>query len=143
MLERLMRVISIYQEHQAKFHNTAALGIPISQIPPPLPPRAGPVVLLTHSKNNSKVSEWVSSVQDESGIPTPQGRSRTPSNSSLSQKRPTISQRNVSFVAIPDELGFHRLSVTSQMLQNFSYASTSDVLNATSTIYRRSCINWV
>jgi hypothetical protein len=130
MLERLMRVISIYQEHQAKFHTIDALKIPVGVTPPPLPPRKSPVNLIPQKKTSSdskNVSEWVSAVQDESGVATP--RKSSPTSSFSNQLRPTISQKNASFF-IPEELGFHRLSVS--MLNNLSYPSAPDILSPAS-----------
>lgn len=107
-----MRVISIYQEHQTKFHSAAALGIFVADRPPPLPPRKSTTSPIRTTSNPTKVATWMSSIPmglheiDNHSL----GTGRNSASSYLSSVigddiRTTINQRNISFVAIPDGEG--------------------------------------
>ncbi|KAJ3367898.1 hypothetical protein HDU91_000999 [Kappamyces sp. JEL0680] len=112
--EGLMRVISIYQEHQAKFHALSPPTSSRSEAPPPLPPRKqtlSPLKSAASMDGDTKIARWVDSVSRDSPFEDTEigaGRrtvsaSDHPRSSAASTK--TVSANDVSFIAIPNEDG--------------------------------------
>ena len=140
-----MRVISIYQEQLAKSSQSLIRNIYPGN-PPPLPPRKSPVTPLLKSMtlNDDKVSSWVSNVFSEGSSVESDSKDqdgKTKSEDSLSgegeEKRPTVSQRNFSFVAYAGSSdNIEAISVDDQHLQELAHQksiASMEILNGTPT----------
>ncbi|KAI8896626.1 hypothetical protein BC833DRAFT_88944 [Globomyces pollinis-pini] len=70
MIMRLIRVITIYEEHKVKSHNRESSSIPQTPStsfppPPPLPPRRATTKIIDRNETETRVAEWVVDVAEK------------------------------------------------------------------------------
>jgi hypothetical protein len=109
-----MRVISIYQEHQSKFHS-----IPLKEAsrPPPLPPRKGrisPLKAVPSMNGEMKVAKWVENIPDGEPVDEREVFHSNEKFCSLSTSK--------NFIAIPTEDGhMETYHIDTEVLQNLAH----------------------